>query len=46
MSEDIKLQVINNIRNSPYFFLQLDESTDISHISHLTVISICTLHSR
>ena len=37
MSEDIKLQVIKNIRNSPYFSLQLDESTDISHISQLLV---------
>ena len=37
MSEDIKLQVIKNIRNSPYFSLQLDESSDISHISQLLV---------
>ena len=37
MSEDIKLQVIKNIRNSLYFSLQLDESTDISHISQLLV---------
>ena len=39
MSEDIKLQVIKNIRNSPYFSLQLDESTDISHISQLLCYS-------
>ena len=37
MSEDIKLQVITNITNSPYFSLQLDESTDISHTSQLLV---------
>lgn len=37
MSEDIKIQVIKNIRNSPYFSIQLDESTDISNISQLLV---------
>ena len=37
MSEDIKLQVIKNIRISLFFFLQLDEYIDISHISQLLV---------
>ena len=37
MSEDIKLQVITNITNSPYFSLQRDEYTDISHTSQLLV---------
>ena len=36
MSEDIKLQVIKNIRIS-LFCLQLDEYIDISHISQLLV---------
>ena len=37
MKEDIKLQIIKNIRNAPYCSLQLDESTDISHTSQLLV---------
>ena len=33
----IKLHAITNITNSPYFSLQLDESTDITHTSQLLV---------
>ena len=33
MSEDIKCQVLENIKNSPTFALQLDESTDVGSCS-------------
>ena len=37
MSQDILLQVVEEIRSSPIFSLQLDESTDILSYAHLLV---------
>ena len=37
MSQDILLQVVEEVRSSPLFFLQLDESTDISTCAQLLV---------
>ena len=37
MSQDILLQVVEEIRSSPIFSLQLDESTDVSSCAHLLV---------
>lgn len=35
MSQDIKLQVVEKIRKSPFFAIQLDETTDVSQLSQL-----------
>ena len=37
MSQDILLQVVEEIRSSSIFSLQLDESTDVSSCAHLLV---------
>ena len=37
MSQDILLQVVEEVRSSPLFSLQLDESTDISFCAQLLV---------
>src|SRR5215469_15579232 len=37
MSQDIKLQVVEKIRQSPFFAIQLDETTDVSQVSQLLV---------
>ena len=37
MSKDILLQVVEEVRSSPLFSLQLDESTDISSCAQLLV---------
>ena len=37
MSQDILLQVVEEVRSSPLFSLQLDESTDISSCAQLLV---------
>ena len=37
MSQDILLQVVEEIRSCPIFYLQLDESTDVSSCAHLLV---------
>ena len=37
MSNDIKMQVTDQIRLSPFFSIQLDESTDVSNLSQLLV---------
>lgn len=37
MSQDIKLQVVEKIRRSPFFAIQLDETTDVSQVSQLLV---------
>ena len=39
MSDDIKSKVLSKIDSSPVFALQLDESTDISNLSQLLVMS-------
>lgn len=37
MSDDIKQQVVEKVKASPFFAIQLDESTDVSSISQLMV---------
>ena len=37
MSQDILLEVVEEIRSSPIFSLQLDKSTDVSSCAHLLV---------
>ena len=37
MSQDIKLQVTEKIRLSPFFAVQLDESTDVAQLPQLLV---------
>lgn len=37
MSQDIKLQVTEKIRLSPFFAIQLDETTDVAQLSQLLV---------
>jgi hypothetical protein len=37
MADDIKKQVIEKVNNSPFFSIQLDESTDVSQCSQLMV---------
>ncbi|KAI6658139.1 Protein ZBED8-like [Oopsacas minuta] len=37
MSEDIKNQVVEQIKQSPIFVLQLDESTDVSSCAQLMI---------
>ena len=37
MTQDILLQVVEEIRSNPIFSLQLDESTDVSSCAHLLV---------
>lgn len=39
MSENIKENVVSKILSSPFFSLQLDESTDVANISQLLVFS-------
>ncbi|XP_066941056.1 protein FAM200C-like [Macrobrachium rosenbergii] len=39
MSQDIKSQVIEKIKLSPFFAIQLDETTDIAHLPQLLVYS-------
>ena len=37
MSENVKKQVVNEIKASPKFLFQVDESTDVSSCAHLLV---------
>ena len=37
ITQNIKEQVVNEIKKSPYFAIQLDESTDVSQYSQLLV---------
>ena len=37
MNEDILLQVVTAVKNSPVYSLQLDESTDVASCSQLLV---------
>ena len=37
MSYDIKCQLLERIKSSPYYFIQLDESTDVSNAALLLV---------
>ena len=37
MSQDVLLQVVEEMRSSPIFFFQLGESTDVSSFAHLLV---------
>ena len=44
MSEDVKKQVVNEIKASPMFSFQIDESTDVSSCAQLLVF-IRYIHS-
>ena len=35
MADDINTQVFDKARSSPFFTIQCDETTDVSHYSHL-----------
>lgn len=37
MAVDVKEQVLNAIRESPFFSIQLDESTDVANCAQLMV---------
>ena len=37
MADDIKTQVFEKVRSSPFFAIQCDETTDVSNCSHLLV---------
>jgi hypothetical protein len=39
MSDDIEEQTVERINNSPYFAIQLDESTDVSNFAELLVFA-------
>ena len=46
MSQDILLQVVEEVRSSPLFSLQLDKSTDISSCAQLLVCARCIFENN
>ena len=43
MSLDVKQQVINEIKSSPFFALQVEESTDVA-LGAQSLVSVCNIH--
>ena len=41
MASDVKEQVLNGVRESPFFSIQLDESTDVANCA---INGVCALY--
>lgn len=37
LADDIKIQLIDRVKGSPYYAIQLDESTDVANVAQLLI---------